>query len=420
MSFHFDKKKYFHFIFLIIVFCLFLFVRLYHFSEVLDFSADQATFSLQALKMWQTKRPILIGPTFSIHVDGRYAFQGPAIYYLQLFFLLLGNWDPAFSSAFFVVFAGLMIFPLFQGTKWLVNQKAAYIMVFLYSFLPLYLQYSRFLWNPNYQLSLFPIVIWLIGKFSITHGRKWFFILAIMCGLLLQLHYQFFIVLFGLICYYFVVKKLSFKNFLLFMFGLAIGFSPLIFFELRHNFYNIQTVFLFVRTMFQAHTANSAGVSFQPHYILTISFAACLVALRLLRHKISKLAAECFCTALFFWALILTFHSSTHAFGMPANWNLLKEEKAEAIIQTQQLTQFQVINLIYDTDATVQNYLLAKDGVQLTADYTHEKYLFVLGTDAELEQTQAYELSSFTPRQLKQTWQIDANGHQLYLFQREQ
>lgn len=402
------------------IFLLFLFVRFFHFPEVVNFSTDQALFSLKALEIWQTKKLTLIGPTFSINVNGRYAFQGPAIYYFHLFFLLLGNWQPITSSLMFVLFAGLMIFPLFQGTKWLINQKVAYLMVLFYTFFLPFINYTRFLWNPNYQLALLPLVVWLVGKFQVTQQKKWFLFFAIGLGLLLQFHYQFFAIILALFIYYFLKRKFSFKLFTIFLIGLGIGFFPLILFELRHQFYNTKRILIFFATLMQTHSTSSTSFHFQPHYVLSIAFVSGLVVLGILRQKISYTFVKIVGLILLCSALWLTFQLPTHAFGMPNNWNFLKEQKAASIIEQQHLDNFRVVNLIYDTKAVVQTYLLTKDGVsQKFDDYSQNEYLFVLGTDNELVTTQAYEVTTFTPKQLKQAWQLDDQGHNLYLFQRQ-
>jgi hypothetical protein len=419
MSLHEIKQKYFSLGLLGVIFFFFLFVRLYRFSEVVNFSSDQALFSLKTVEIWEHKEITLIGPTFSVNVDGRYAFQGPAIYYFHLMFMLLGQWDPLWSSLFFVIYAGLMIFPLFLGTKWLVNTKAAYLMVLVYSFLPVLMEYTRFLWNPNFQLSLLPILILLMGKFKITQQKKWFIAVAIMVGFLLQFHYQFLFVMFGIFIYYFLFQKLTAKYLVLFLIGITIGFSPLLLFELRHQFYNAQTVLIFLKTLAQAKSVGATGVHFQVHYVLTVFFMSLLALTSLMKAKLNDRVIWLCGAILITWSLIMTVHQPSHAFGMPAHWNLLKEQRAAAIIEGQHLENFRVINLVYDTKAAVQTYLLIKNGVkQEYEDYINEDYLFVVSDEAELGRTQAYEFTTFSPKELKQTWTLDTQGHNLYLFQR--
>ncbi len=411
--------KYSDVILVSIIFLVFLFVRFYRYEEVLNFSTDQGQFSSHVLEMWRTKKPSLIGPTFSININGRYAFQGPAIYYLHLLFLLIGRWDAVKSSAAFVILSGLMIFPLFQGTVWLLNKKAAYLLVCIYSFVPLYINYTQFLWNPNYQLALLPLLVWSMGKFQVKKQERWFFVVSILSGILLQFHYQFLIIIMGLFGYYFLFRRLAFKYFGWFILGHIIGFSPLLFFEFRHQFYNTQTVWLFLQTILQRHSTNSTGVSFHPHYVLTISFMCCLLVAGLISIKLSKDIVRILCIAILFWGVIFTFTKPIAAFGMAADWNVIKEESVANIIKEQRISGSNVINLVYDTSASASKYLLEKENVELSKDYVSNQYLFVIGTEEDVKKTQAYEYTSFSPHELVNSWLIENSVYQVFLFKRK-
>ncbi len=147
---------------------LFIVLRSFHFTTVLNFSYDQGFFSMKALDLWRTKTIVMIGPTASLNYEGHYTFQGSVIYYLLMIFMLIGQWNPVWGSYVFMLFAATMCLPLYYGVKFLMDRKAAVIATSFYCFFPLYIDYTRFLWNPNFQFALMPLIILMMGLFKKT------------------------------------------------------------------------------------------------------------------------------------------------------------------------------------------------------------------------------------------------------------
>ena len=59
---------------------LFLWLRLYHIEERMNFSMDQGQSMLKAWEIWNEKKMVLIGPIASQTVNGRHFFHGPITY----------------------------------------------------------------------------------------------------------------------------------------------------------------------------------------------------------------------------------------------------------------------------------------------------------------------------------------------------
>jgi len=150
---------------IILLIALFILVRSLHFTDSLNFSTDPALFATKALEIYRNKEVLLIGPTFSINLNGRYAFQGSVIYYYQLMFMLLGSWDPVKASYAFMIICALMTIPLYSGVKRLANERTAMLMAIIYALFPFYVNYTKFLWNPNFQLSLLPVLRQLLTRY---------------------------------------------------------------------------------------------------------------------------------------------------------------------------------------------------------------------------------------------------------------
>ncbi len=409
------------FLLLSVFIVLFIFVRSINYIYHLNWSGDQASTGIDALRIWRTHTPTLIGPQISANLQGRFIFQGPFITYFFLLFLLLGHWDPVVSSYLFMLFCALMIIPLYIGVKKMINEKAAYLTILIYSFIPYYINYTRFLWNSTLLFALLPILILLMGLFRKNKNWLTFLSLSFWLGFLLQFHYQFIVVIIGVFLYYFFIKKVRPMFFLLFVLGIAIGFSPLILFELKHSFYNLKTIILFVQNWKQV---DKPGGLTMPHYYITISFMLILTLIGMLAKRINKISTAylfVFGLILFIYGTLVNIPRPIHAFWAPASpWNYSAEKKIYDIIRSSGLKKdFNVANLAYyDTPAIVVKYFMKRDGYQINYDdYYQNKYLFVVSEDEKYKDTKSYEVATFQPRQLLHKWQINEKFN-LFLFER--
>jgi hypothetical protein len=104
-------------------------------------------------------------------------------------------------------------------------------------------QHTRFLWNPNYQLILFPYGVWLWARYWTTAQKRWLFLSGIAAGSLLLFHYQVVVVIGFLTILMLGKSRAHWQNGLFWFLGLLIGFSPMLTFEVRSHFYMIQTIF---------------------------------------------------------------------------------------------------------------------------------------------------------------------------------
>ncbi len=272
---------------LFIFFVGFIFVRSVYFTQHLNFSDDQGVQATDILQDYrQHKIPLIGNRASSPSYQGHYIYQGPAYYYMFFPFLFLTNFEPISSSYLFMLFCAFMVVPLYYGMKLLIDKRAALLMVLIYSLLPYYLNYTRFHWNPNYQLSLLPVLLLLMGLYKKYHSQKFFLLIAIFLGFLFQFHYQFIFVLLGIAIYYFLIKRVSPILLIHFLIGLAIGVSPLLLFELKHNFYHIHTFLLFIQ---HRNELSSAGSITTPHYYLSISFMFLVAVLAIIRNRLKYL-----------------------------------------------------------------------------------------------------------------------------------
>lgn len=410
-------KSEFFLIFLLI--SSFILIRSLHFSEVLNFSQDQGMISLQALEIFQDKKITLIGPpVISFNLDGRMIFYGSIFYYFQLLFLIIGNFDPIKSSYFFMLFSSLSIIPLFLATKVFINKKGAILISIIFTFLPYYIDYTRFLWNPNYQLVLLPYAFLLLSLYKITKNTKWIFLNGIYIGILIPLHYLL-VIPAALEIIYFKIIKIKSKTMLLYFLGIILGLSPLIIFELRNDFYNLNTIFLFINNINQVLSQKSGSALKEPHYFLTYSLIILLILLHVIRNKITNLFLITFTAILILSSLLIYIPTPKQAFRMPSNWSYSDELTLYTLIKNNLPSgSFNITNLGYNTVAWVPKFMLLRDGIKTTGDdYYNNKFLFVINEDEQYMKNYAYEVNKFRPSKKLNSWKINQK-YNLYLLEK--
>lgn len=413
-----SKNKLLTEVFIVVLLCfIYIFVRSINFPSHLNFSSEQASFALKARELFENRKIELIGPPISWRFNGRYFFQGSITYYVMIPLLLLGNWDPVVSSYMMVLFGAIMLIPLYFGVKLLFNRKSAIILSFIFCFLPLYIDYSRFFWNPNLQFIFAPLVILWMGLFKKFKKILFLFLVSFTSGVLMLFHYQFFLIILGLIFYYFFYVKLSLRNKLFFLSGFSVGFSPLIIFELRNQFYNLNTLYLFFIN-FKEVFLGTGHQSFAFHYILSIM----LFVFLFLSPYISKISSKILLSFGILFGMYVFFYYSvipSHGFGMAKDWNYSVELKAHNIIKAQKVKNYNIVNLGYDTIAIVQKYPFILEGAKINFDdYYHNDYLFLITNKQDYMKNPAYEINSFTPNKIIKSWPLNQR-YMLYLLKRD-
>jgi len=173
-------------------------------------------------------------------------YLGPFYYYFIAPWLLLFKFQPIGLAFGVAVYSSFYLLVNYFIVKELFNKKIALISTIFLSFSSVLIDFSRFSWNPN----LLPLFVLLTIYFAIKslQTNKWhyFFLLGAFLSFSIQLHYLalFLIPAIGIIflssLYKKSVKQLisQFHNFLISVLSFIIFSSPLIIFDLRHNFLN--------------------------------------------------------------------------------------------------------------------------------------------------------------------------------------
>lgn len=228
------KKTY-----IIAVFAIIGLLHFYRLEEFTTFLSDQGRDAIIARNIITFKHLTAIGAPTSI---GQ-VFLGPFYYYLIAPFLLLFHFNPVGMAAgvSFLSFIGLIfIFYLIQKHT---NNRTAFFFLILSGFSYVLLYLARFSWNPN-LLPYFAFMILYCGyKLKETQKYIYAFLVGALFALSLQLHYLAIFLTIPLIGIFIfpLFSRHFFKEILKIILagiGFVIFFSPLIWFDIRHEFVN--------------------------------------------------------------------------------------------------------------------------------------------------------------------------------------
>jgi 4-amino-4-deoxy-L-arabinose transferase-like glycosyltransferase len=226
------------------------FYRLYRIRDYLTFLGDEGRDVLVVYKILHGSFTLL-GPTASV---GGF-FLGPIYYYFMAPFLWFFNYDPVGPAIMVALFGIATVWLVYKVGKELFGTSVGLIAAGLYAISPLVVTYSRSSWNPNLMPFFSLLTLYFIYK-GLTRGSLKLFVLSgFLFGIAIQLHYL--AVFLGVIIFVYILlyqsvySKINFfskiiKQYLSFLLGLIIGWSPFLVFEIRHGFRNIISIFNFV------------------------------------------------------------------------------------------------------------------------------------------------------------------------------
>lgn len=221
-----------------------VFLRFYKLEEFTTFLGDQGRDAIIIKRIINFEHFPAIGPISS--VGG--VFLGPFFYYLVAPFLFIFNLNPlglAFGTAFLTVI-GLTISYFIIRKE--INKQTGLIFLVLYVFSSIQIEYSRFSWNPN-LLPLFSFfTLYFFYQSILSKKYFWSVLFGSFLAFSIQLHYLA-LFLFVPTIVFLIFYQLCHKNFLISYFSnllislisFLLFFSPLIVFDLKHNFINLNS-----------------------------------------------------------------------------------------------------------------------------------------------------------------------------------
>lgn len=374
---------------LILILSLALFLRISRIEELAKFNYDEARDAIierQILKGDLT----LLGPETKI--GDKIIYFGPLHYYLMAPALLIAGFNPVGTYIWTAILGVLTTYLIFKLTK-------NFLSTAFYAVFPLAVIFNRWAWNPN-TIPLFS-TLFLISLF-----KKQYFLAGVFLGLTFQLHFTTLALIFPLAVFLYHQKKLTkpsdwFKIFI----GFVLGISPIILFELRHNFLYLQSVLSLINV-------DQTYRSLNWHYFLWV-----LPILALLVVKLPKTFSRLIVSASFSVTLIYILTQHPNVAMNPSTIERLA--KIIAADQKRSLLNFNVASFVDpDTRATAYRYFLDLEGVSPLGigEYSVADHLYVLTFDppSSVLYNQTYEVVSFRPKRVSKTWKFqDINIYRL-------
>ena len=403
---------------LIILITVFVFLRVFNLEKGVNFSSEQSLFLGRANEIYNTKKLTLIGPPTSIKSTiSREFYQGPATYYLLLVPIALGG-NPIIASYFLIFINLLALIVIYIVVKKKLGKKTAFWAGLFFSTYPLLVTYTRFVWNPNFIPLFSAIVLGFLLDINKKKKFLFYFLLGLILGICLQFHYQSFLLIF-LSFAWLVLRKVKPTGFFIVFLGVIVGFFPLLIFELRHNFYNLRTLFLIMQT-----GSGKQLTSFPFYYFLFLVPFICLVIGLLFKtiYKTKKFFAVGILILYLTWSIYTIYGFSLKAPGMAEGWNYKGQKKAIKIILKENKKRYNIANLLTgDTRAQAMRYLLSLNNSLPggTGDYPISEWLFIISRSKtkEILSNPVWEISSFRPSRIAKAWPIQ-NGISLYLLEK--
>lgn len=234
---------------LFLVICFFLpviFLRFYNLRKNVSFNWDQEITAQQVRFMVINHKPILIG----IRIGPAKFFLPPLYYYLAAPFLIITKFDPI-GLYYFSGILGLMTgVSIYYFSKKILSdsnnsKNIAFITSLIYLISPSFLVFDRAPTGLN--LLIIPTFITFVSLINITDNQKRFrdyLLLGIGIGLGLNAHFTAVFLIIISLLWLMYKKKLSYKLIITFLM-ILLFISPLIIFDLRHQFFNTRAFFEF-------------------------------------------------------------------------------------------------------------------------------------------------------------------------------
>ena len=238
---------------LIILFFILLlasFCRLYKISSYMTFLGDEGRDVIIVRRLLVEGHPPLIGPGTSVGS----MYLGPLYYYMMAPALLLANFSPVGPAVMIAILGILTVgFVWWVGRRWF-NKTTGLVAAGLYAISPTIIYYSRSSWNPNIMPFFALLSVYSVWKVWREKRFNWLIVMGISFAFVLQSHYLGLLLaptlfVFWLLTFLEVRKtkdqKIFNKDSVVGIVLFLLLMSPLLIFDLRHNWMNTKAFYAF-------------------------------------------------------------------------------------------------------------------------------------------------------------------------------
>ena len=234
------------FLIISIIFIIFSYFRFYNLEKRFVFDWDQENICYSVKNIINGKLT-LIGPRV---VSEAGFFLGPYFSYLLVPFFLTTKLHPK-ALIFFVVFINILFFWVsFFVLRKIFGKKIAILFLSFWTINFFLIHFDTIGWWPVFLPLGIIVTFYFLKKIYKENKKIDWIILGGILGFFTNMHFQFFFIIF-FSCVFLLIgllKKeitLKIKNIILLFISFILMFSPLIIFDLRHQFLNIKNFFNF-------------------------------------------------------------------------------------------------------------------------------------------------------------------------------
>lgn len=253
------------------------FLRFFNLENITTFLGDQGRDAIIIKRIITLEHWPAIGPTSSV---GQ-VFLGPFFYYLIAPFLFLFRFNPVGMAVAGGFFSVVGIIGAYIALRKEINKAVAFLFILLVGFSFTQINFARFSWNPNLLPIFSFFTLFFFGKALKEHSRLHAVLAGAFLSFSIQLHYLAILIIPTLFLFWIIqiiASKEKTKDFIntLFSAGSFIFFSsPLIIFDLKHDFINSKS---FIRVFTEQKVLSNASPWFR--FVDTIySFSQSIVNL---------------------------------------------------------------------------------------------------------------------------------------------
>lgn len=251
----FIKKNKKELIFLAMIVLVGAFCRLYKIDQYMTFLGDEGRDVIIVRRIFTEAHPPLIGPGTSVGS----MYLGPLYYYLMAIPLILSGFSPV-GPAVMVALISLATILLiwWVGRSWF-SKTAGLIAAGLYAISPTVITFSHSSWNPNIMPFFALLSVFSVWKVWQKKEFNWLIVMGVSFAFVLQSHYLGLLLAPTLFLFWILtivdlksngkwkIEHWSFlRKSLLGLLFFAILMSPLLIFDLRHNFMNTKAFYNFI------------------------------------------------------------------------------------------------------------------------------------------------------------------------------
>lgn len=394
-------------------------VRFYDYSNRLIFGPEQAM-SLMTTGAMIKEKFSLLGEAYIQRTTstGLFLFHSALFNYSLIPLEIVFKFDPLSITAFFTflnIFTGFLLYFFVKKT---VNPTVAWFSAFFFLLNSKMIHHSLFIWTLNYLPLVGVLSLYAMWHLYKDRNRLLpVLFLGILSGIGFGLQYVYAITAFLIFVFILIFSKKKFLGSALYFFGAAIGDIPMILFDLKHNFYHLNSLIQYFLDS-QAHKVSGFYTYYQFLNFWPL-FAVIGGLLLWMIFKRNRTVAFALMVGFMFFNITSPYVRIFSGTIKPSELTLTNTKKAaETVANSNPPEKFNTAVLLdFDTQAHPLRYILTYQynlKPQPVENYSNIDALYVLSPkNYDMNLPQVWELQIYQPYK---TMELDSPtpNHKLY------